>query len=127
MNATRRVWAIPLASKGFVPVGERNPVHWYLHDYDTDKCVDTHGYATKDEANRIGRAQGYAVLDPEGSDLPALRPAPTDADVADDPRSCERSYMPLDPNRHMFNVIDRPDPQRWDGERCEFYDEREQA
>jgi len=34
-----RVWAIPLAERGFFPISENNRVFWYLEDFDTNEIV----------------------------------------------------------------------------------------
>jgi hypothetical protein len=66
MRATARyVWAIPLASRGFIPISEeRNPVHWYIEDFATGRIADTKPYATKQDAEAAARAFGWIV---EGS------------------------------------------------------------
>ncbi len=61
-DKTRRVWAIPLASKGFVAVGLDNPVFWYLADFDTDKVVDTKPHASKRDAECQAVRNGWECV-----------------------------------------------------------------
>lgn len=56
------VWAIPLATKGFIPVDpETNPVLWYLEDCATGRLVRQTGCRTKEEAERYGELLGFTV------------------------------------------------------------------
>ena len=59
----RRVWAIPLASRGFVPVDpERNPVRWYLEDYDTGKVIDTLPHETREACEAMAARFGFELV-----------------------------------------------------------------
>lgn len=67
MTNKRRVWAIPLASKGFAPVDPvTNPVRWFLEDVSTGKVVDTKPHETKEAAEAQGRRNGWIVEDGGG-------------------------------------------------------------
>ncbi len=57
-----KVWAIPLADKGFIPVNEWNPVRWYIERLDTGEAYYHHsGYATKADAEQAARNLGFEV------------------------------------------------------------------
>jgi hypothetical protein len=60
--ARRTVWAIPLASKGFVPVdADSNPVRWFIADYETGKVIDTKPHASMQDAEAQARRNGWNV------------------------------------------------------------------
>lgn len=59
---TRTVWAIPLASRGFVAIDElTNPVRWYLEDYESGRIVDTKPHATKADAEAQAVRNGWTI------------------------------------------------------------------
>lgn len=58
-----RVWAVPLAERGFVPVSDRNRVFWYLEDYETGKALwSTDRFLDKASAEKRARELGFEVI-----------------------------------------------------------------
>lgn len=62
MKRKRDVWAIPEAKNGFFPIGESNPVLWFLEDYDTGERVTYLSWKTKGEAEAYAKSAGHAVM-----------------------------------------------------------------
>lgn len=55
-----RVWAIPLASKGFMSVSESNPVFWYLENLETGKLL-TLPFPDRKSAEDHAKAKGWEL------------------------------------------------------------------
>ena len=63
-----KVWAIPLADKGFVPISDSNPTRWFLESREDSKILSG-AFQTKADADEWAKRNGFEIEEWKGKKM----------------------------------------------------------